>query len=89
MYKGFERRPTVMEEALRKEAVTKQLTLEFCDEESDEERKSQHGLNSSRSSNRSGYRSALSPTKIVKTPHNIPARKFSNQFDDATNETKN
>ena len=36
-----------------------------------------------------GYRQLLSPVKHIKTPHNIPPRKFSNQFNAEENDAKN
>ena len=61
-----------------------ELTLDPTSE-SEEEKSSR---SSAGHSARGGYRNLLSPVKVVKTPHNIPPRKFSNQFDEKTNETK-
>ena len=76
MYKNFERRPTATEEKLSQ--YSGKLGIQLADSESEEEK-------SNASSSRSGYRN-LSPMKIIKTPHNIPPRKFSNQFDVEKNE---
>jgi len=61
-----------------------QLTLEPTSESEDE----RSSRSSAGQSGRSGYRNLLSPVKVVKTPHNIPPRKFSNQFDVEDNEAK-
>lgn len=81
MYKSFERRPTATEEKLSQ--YSGKLRIELADSESEEEKSSRSGTSQSA---RGGYRSALSPVKPVRTPHNIPPRKFSNQFDEAKNE---
>lgn len=84
MYNSFERRPTATEEKLSQYSGKLRIErrIDFADSESEEEKSSRS--NASRSAS-GGYRQMLSPVKAVKTPHNIPPRKFSNQFDEARN----
>jgi hypothetical protein len=84
MYSNFERRPTATEEKLSQ--YSGKLKLQFGIESGSEEEKSSK---SNASGSARGYKSMLSPVKIPKTPHNIPPRKFSNQFDGVDNEAKN
>jgi len=88
MYNNFERRPTATEEKLSQ--YSGKLRIQFgVDSESEEEKSSQTSLRSGASGSARGYRNLLSPVKVVKTPHNIPPRKFSNQFEADGNDGKN
>jgi hypothetical protein len=77
MYSGFQRRATATEEGLsRSYRATGKMALTLEPTSESEEEKSSRS--SAGHSARGGYRNMLSPVKHVKTPHNIPPRKFSN-----------